>query len=133
MCYGGVTEYSSTSYLNVDIYPAKWVFNASVDYYRDRWAFTLRADNIFDTYPQEAPEGSNFHGIFSYPSSSPLGSQGAFVYGKVKYSWEIACPGLGPGDYPARVLRLQQHPQRRLGGFAESEFALLGTYLGGNG
>src|SRR3546814_2738684 len=69
--YGGVTEYSSTSYLNDDIYPAKWIFNAAVDYYRDRWTFTLGADNIFDTYPQLAPEGSNFDGIFSYPSSPP--------------------------------------------------------------
>ncbi|HET6588236.1 MAG TPA: TonB-dependent receptor [Oleiagrimonas sp.] len=85
--YGGVTEYSSTSYLNDDIYPARWIFNASVDYYHDNWTFTLGSDNIFNTYPQEAPEGSNFHGIFPYPSSSPFGSQGAFVYGKVKYSW----------------------------------------------
>lgn len=85
--YGGVTEYSSTSAEFDDIYPAKWIFNAAVDYYRDRWTFTLGADNIFDTYPQEAPEGSNFHGIFRYPSSSPFGSQGAFVYGKVKYAW----------------------------------------------
>jgi len=85
--YGGVTEFSSTSAEFDDIYPAKWIFNASVDYYRDRWTFTLGADNILDTYPQEAPEGSNFHGIFRYPSSSPFGSQGAFVYGKVKYDW----------------------------------------------
>jgi iron complex outermembrane receptor protein len=85
--YGGVTEYSSTSADNDDIYPAKWIFNASFDYYRDRWTFTLGADNVFDTYPQKAPEGSNYHGIFRYPSSSPFGSQGAFVYGKVKYSW----------------------------------------------
>jgi iron complex outermembrane receptor protein len=85
--YGGFTDYSSTSYLNDDIYPARWIFNASVDYYHDNWTFTLGSDNIFNTYPQEAPEGSNFHGIFPYPSSSPFGSQGAFVYGKVKYSW----------------------------------------------
>jgi iron complex outermembrane receptor protein len=85
--YGGVTEYSSTSYLFDDIYPSKWIFNASVDYYRDRWTFTLGSDNIFNTYPQHAPEGSDFHGIFPYPSSSPFGSQGAFVYGKVKYTW----------------------------------------------
>ena len=85
--YGGVTEYSSTSAEFDDIYPAKWIFNASVDYYRDRWTFTLGADNVFDTYPQKAPEGSNYHGIFRYPSSSPFGSQGAFVYGKVKYAW----------------------------------------------
>jgi iron complex outermembrane receptor protein len=58
-----------------------------VDYYHDRWTFTLGSDNIFNTYPREAPEGSNFHGIFPYPSSSPFGSQGAFVYGKVKYTW----------------------------------------------
>lgn len=85
--YGGVTEYSSTSYLNDDIYPARWIFNVALDYYLDRWTFTLGSDNVFDTYPQEAPEGSNFHGIFRYPSSSPFGSQGAFVYGKIKYDW----------------------------------------------
>src|SRR3546814_9138178 len=93
--YGGVTEYSSTSYLNDDIYPAKWIFNAAVDYYRDRWTFTLGADNIFDTYPQLAPEGSNFHGIFRYPSSSPFGSPGAFVYGTVRYAWKSL---IRPGD-----------------------------------
>src|SRR3546814_15466075 len=82
-----MTEYSSTSYLNDDIYPVKRIFNATVDYYRDRWTFTLGADNIFDTYPQLALEGSNFHGIFRYPSSSPFGSQGAFVYGTVRYAW----------------------------------------------
>ncbi len=85
--YGRVTDYSSTSYLNDDVYHGKWLFSASVDYYLDRWTFTLGADNIFDTYPDKAPEGSNFHGIFPYPSSSPFGSQGAFVYGKVAYRW----------------------------------------------
>src|SRR3546814_3047782 len=87
--YGGVTEHSSTSYLNDDIYPAKWIFNAAVDYYRDRWTFTLGADNTFDTYPQLAPEGSNFHGIFRYPSSSPFGSQGAFVYRSEEHTSEL--------------------------------------------
>ncbi|MGB3269770.1 MAG: TonB-dependent receptor [Rhodanobacter sp.] len=85
--YGGVTEYSSTSYLNDDIYPARWIFNLAANYYHDRWTFTLGSDNIFDTYPQKAPEGSNFHGIFPYPSSSPFGAQGAYVYGKVVYRW----------------------------------------------
>ncbi|MGY0556649.1 TonB-dependent receptor plug domain-containing protein [Lysobacter sp. A421] len=85
--YGGVTEYSSTDAINDDIYPAKWILNTAVDYYSDRWTFTLGADNILDTYPQKAPEGSDFHGIFPYPSSSPFGSQGAFVYGKVSYRW----------------------------------------------
>ncbi|HWU75302.1 MAG TPA: TonB-dependent receptor [Rhodanobacter sp.] len=85
--YGGVTEFSSTSYLDDDIYPSKWLFNLAVNYYRDRWTFTLGSDNVFNTYPQKAPDGSNFHGIFPYPSSSPFGAQGAYVYGKVVYRW----------------------------------------------
>lgn len=85
--YGGFTDFSSTSYLNDDIYPAKWLANVAVDYYRDRWTFTLGSDNVFNTYPQEAPDGSNFHGIFRYPSSSPFGQQGAYWYGKVRYDW----------------------------------------------
>jgi iron complex outermembrane receptor protein len=85
--YGGVTEYGSTSYLDDDVYPAKWIFNLAANYFHDRWTFTLGADNVFDTYPQKAPEGSNFHGIFPYPSSSPFGAQGAYVYGKVAYRW----------------------------------------------
>ena len=36
---------------------------------------------------QKAPDGSDFHGIFPYPSSSPFGAQGAYVYGKVAYRW----------------------------------------------
>lgn len=85
--YGRVTYYSSTSSVYDEIYPGKWIFNASADYYRDRWTFSLGADNLLDTYPQRVPEGSDYHGIFPYSSSSPFGSQGAFVYGKVKYAW----------------------------------------------
>ena len=85
--YGGFTDYSSTSYVYDDVYPGKWLVNASVDYHLDRWTFTVGSDNIFDTYPQEAPEGSNFHGIFKYPSASPFGQQGAFWYGKIRYAW----------------------------------------------
>ncbi|CAM5441836.1 hypothetical protein [Rhodanobacter lindaniclasticus] len=38
--YGGVTEYSSTSYI-YDTYPARWIFNLAANYYHDRWTFTL--------------------------------------------------------------------------------------------
>ncbi len=85
--YGGFTSYSSTSYIYDTHYPGKWLFDVAVNYYQDRWTFTLGADNIFNTYPKESPDGDNFHGIFPYPSASPFGFEGAYVYGKVAYRW----------------------------------------------
>ena len=85
--YGRVTTYGSTSYLDDQAYPGKWLLNLSASYYLDQWAFTVGADNVFNTYPDKTREDSDQNGAFPYSSSSPFGFQGAYVYGKVAYRW----------------------------------------------
>ena len=85
--YGRITSYGSTSYLDDQVYPAKWLVDLSLSYDRDNWTFTVGGDNVFDTYPARTREDSDQNGVFPYSSSSPFGFQGAFVYGKVTYHW----------------------------------------------
>jgi iron complex outermembrane receptor protein len=85
--YGRITSYGSTSYLDDQVYPHKWLFDLALSYDRDNWTFTVGGDNVFDTYPARTREDSDQNGVFPYSSSSPFGFQGAFVYGKVTYHW----------------------------------------------
>ncbi len=85
--YGRITSYGSTSYLDDDVYPHKWLLDLAASYNLDNWTFTVGGDNVLDTYPKRAPEDSDTNGVFPYSSSSPFGFQGAYVYGKVMYHW----------------------------------------------
>ncbi len=85
--YGRITSYGSVSYLDDTVYPSKWLVDLAASYHHDRWTFTLGSDNVLNTYPMKTPEAYNTNGVFPYSSSSPFGFQGAYVYGKVRYSW----------------------------------------------
>ena len=85
--YDRITTYGSTSYLDDEVYPSKWLLDLAASYHRDRWTFTLGSDNVLNTYPKRVPQDSDQDGAFPYSSSSPFGFQGAYVYGKVGYSW----------------------------------------------
>jgi len=85
--YGRITEYGSTSYLDDDVYPHKWLLDLAASYNHDRWTFTLGSDNVLNTYPKKSPQDADQDGAFPYSSSSPFGFQGAYVYGKVAYHW----------------------------------------------
>lgn len=85
--YGRITEYGSTSYLDDDVYPHKWLLDLAASYNLDNWTFTVGGDNVLDTYPKRSPEDADTNGVFPYSSSSPFGFQGAYVYGKVMYHW----------------------------------------------
>jgi iron complex outermembrane receptor protein len=85
--YGRITSYGSTSYLNDEVYPHKWLLDLAASYNHDRWTFTVGGDNVLNTYPKKAPITDDQNGAFPYSSSSPFGFQGAYVYGKVQYHW----------------------------------------------
>jgi iron complex outermembrane receptor protein len=85
--YGRVTSYGSTSYLDDQVYPHKWLIDLAVNYNVDNWTFTLGSDNVLNTYPAKTDPDNDQNGAFPYSSSSPFGFQGAFVYGKVMYHW----------------------------------------------
>ncbi len=85
--YGRITEYGSTSYLDDDVYPHKWLLDLAASYNHDRWTFTIGSDNVLNTYPKKTPQDADQDGAFPYSSSSPFGFQGAYVYGKIAYRW----------------------------------------------
>ena len=85
--YGRVTSYDSTSYLDDQTYPHKWIFDLSASYNVDSWTFTLGVDNVFNTYPSKTLPNNDTNGVFPYSSISPFGYEGAYVYGKIQYHW----------------------------------------------
>ena len=85
--YGQFTSYNATIPALDQTYPSKWIFDLSGNYTLDRWLFTLGVDNMFNTHPGKTQPQSNQNGAFPYTSLSPFGFNGAFAYGKVRYSW----------------------------------------------
>jgi hypothetical protein len=92
--YGSYTNYvSSLASYNVatgvvdQTFTPKWVFDLAVNYTRNRWTYTLGADDALDTYPDRNIPNNTNHGTLPYSTFSPFGYNGAYVYGKVRYSW----------------------------------------------
>jgi len=85
--YGQFTSYNATLPELDQTYPSKWIFDLAGNYKLERWMFTLGVDNALNTYPGKTQASSNQHGAFPYTSLSPFGFNGAYVYGKVRYSW----------------------------------------------
>lgn len=92
--YGRYTNYvSSLASYNVakgvvdQTYSPKWVFDLAANYNIDAWTFTLGADDALDVYPDRNIPNNNNHGTLPYSTFSPFGYNGAYVYGKVRYSW----------------------------------------------
>jgi iron complex outermembrane receptor protein len=90
-------EYCSFTILPVDdqTYPAAWLADTEVSYRWNRYTFAVGAENIFDKFPQKnlvrnangAFTAQSNNGIFTYPSNSPFGMNGRFVYTRVGYSF----------------------------------------------
>lgn len=53
----------------------------------ERVNLALGANNVFDTYPDNVPDGLNFNGILPFSSFSPAGFNGRYVYGRVRVNW----------------------------------------------
>lgn len=85
--YGQFTSYNATIPALDQTYPSNWIFDLAGNYKMERWMFTLGVDNALNTYPGKTNPSSNQHGAFPYTSLSPFGFNGAYVYGKVRYSW----------------------------------------------
>ncbi len=80
-------EFCSFTLLPADdqTYGATWVNDIDVAYKLGRYTLAAGVENLFDAFPDEnfpgTPQG-NF-GIFTYPSQSPFGMNGRFVYTRV--------------------------------------------------
>ena len=86
-------EYCSFTILPADdqIYEAEWVADLELAYRWNRYTFAAGAENIFDKFPDRnlvrnasgAFTAQSNNGIFTYPSNSPFGMNGRFVYTRV--------------------------------------------------
>ncbi|WP_293905157.1 TonB-dependent receptor [Phenylobacterium sp.] len=47
----------------------------------------IGADNLFDEYPNATPNNVNTNGPLGFPSFSPFGFNGRFVYARLSYAW----------------------------------------------
>ncbi|MBN8736782.1 MAG: TonB-dependent receptor [Xanthomonadales bacterium] len=68
-------------------YGSSTLLDASVSYDLDRWTFTLGGNNITNEYPEKNNDANNYHGILTYPLSSPFGFNGSYWYGNIAYRW----------------------------------------------
>ncbi len=89
---GGLTRYGEFEVLNANAaqdqtFGADWVLDLAAAYTLDKWKFTLGADNVTNAYPDEVLYANSSSGQLPYSSASPYGFNGAFVYGKVAYTW----------------------------------------------
>ena len=67
---------------------AQWIADLSVSYKPDQqWAITVGADNVLDSYPDRSLFINSTSGMFPYSNYSPAGFNGAYVYGRVNYTW----------------------------------------------
>ncbi|MEW9572368.1 TonB-dependent receptor plug domain-containing protein [Rhodanobacter sp. Si-c] len=92
--YGRYTSYVSslTSYdpatgVVDQTFTPKWVLDLSGSYRWQSWTFTLGVDDATDTYPDKNIASGTNNGTLPYSTFSPFGYNGAYVYGKVRYSW----------------------------------------------
>jgi iron complex outermembrane receptor protein len=92
--YGSYTSYvSNLATYNVatgvvdQTFSPKWLLDLAVNYRLNSWTFTVGADDALDTYPDRNIANNTNNGTLPYSTFSPFGYNGAYVYGKVRYSW----------------------------------------------
>ena len=87
--YDSFTVRNSSTAARDQTYDAKWIVDASASYKpTEQWTLTLGADNLLDTYPDKTTNLANStYGMFPYSNYSPFGFNGAYVYGRIRYTW----------------------------------------------
>jgi len=88
------TRYGEFSILNSRLdglldqtFSARWLLDVSASYALQNWEFTIGGDNVTDEYPDEVIYQNSTNGQLPYPSQSPFGFNGAYVYGRIAYKW----------------------------------------------
>ncbi|WCE02974.1 TonB-dependent receptor [Pseudoxanthomonas sp. JBR18] len=86
--YGSFTVRNSTTAARDQSFNAKWLVDVTASYKpTSQWTLTLGADNVLDTYPDRNIYANSTSGVFPYSNYSPFGFNGAYVYGKIGYTW----------------------------------------------
>jgi len=75
-------------YIPEQTYSAKWQLDAEVEYRIGRqWSLALGGQNLTDNYPDRSNEDIYYFGNMPYDILSPLGSNGAYWYARVRYTF----------------------------------------------
>src|SRR6185312_13377028 len=65
----------------------KWILDLAGNYRWQNWTFTLGVDNALNVHPDKNIANNTHNGTLPYSTFSPFGYNGAYAYGKVRYSW----------------------------------------------
>lgn len=69
-------------------YQAEWQLDAEVAYQlTPRWNVAIGGQNLTDNYPDRSNEDIHYYGNLPYDVLSPIGSNGAYWYGRVRYTF----------------------------------------------
>ena len=82
-----IASYNPATGVVDQTFTPKWVLDLSGSYRWQDWTFTLGVDDATDTYPDKNIASQTNNGTLPYSTFSPFGYNGAYVYGKVRYSW----------------------------------------------
>ncbi len=69
-------------------YGAEWQLDAEVEYaVGPRWSLAVGGTNLTDEYPDRSNEDIHYFGNLPYDVLSPIGSNGRYLYGRVRYTF----------------------------------------------
>ena len=86
------TRYGEFTILNANpaldqTFGAKWLLDLSATYAMNGWEFTVGGDTVLDEYPDEVIFANSNSGQLIWPTQSPFGFNGRYLYGRVAYKW----------------------------------------------
>lgn len=88
--YGSVTRVFNfgDGYVPRQTYGAEWQLDAEVEYrITPQWSVALGGQNLTDNYSDLSNEDIYYFGNLPYDVLSPIGSNGAYYYGRVRYTF----------------------------------------------
>ncbi|WP_313348236.1 TonB-dependent receptor [Stenotrophomonas sp.] len=88
--YGSVTRVFNfgDGFVPRQTYGAEWQLDAEVEYrITPQWSVALGGQNLTDNYSDLSNEDIYYYGNLPYDVLSPIGSNGAYYYGRVRYTF----------------------------------------------
>jgi iron complex outermembrane recepter protein len=75
--------YPTNVVANDQTFGAEWIADVEMAYRADRFTLAVGAQNLFDSFPDLLRTVNSSFGVQTFPSISPFGFNGRFVYGRI--------------------------------------------------